>query len=102
MARVVGKLISLRQQRHFAGEPLFFEQARNNEPIATVIAFPGNDQHPLFHITSVALYDCSSDAFAGALHQREARHAVLLNRQPLHLAHLFGGDDDHRNREPCS
>src|SRR5262249_27294615 len=38
-------------------------------------------------------------ALACALHQGETRHAVLLDRQAIHLAHLRGGYDKHDRKK---
>ena len=95
MRRVGRQFIAPRQQCDFARDSLLFQQARNYETIAAVVALAGDDQHALLGSAREAFENRRGDPLAGTLHQRQARCSVFLDRQTIQLAHLRSGDNNH-------
>ena len=95
MRRVGCKLFAPRQQRDLARDAFFFQQPGDDKTIAAIVTLAGNDQHTFFGGSGETLKDRRRDTRAGALHQRQARRRVFLDRQAIQLAHLCGGDNNH-------
>ncbi len=86
-ARVPGELCRRRHAHDGHRSPGLAQQARDDEPIAAVVALAAYDRHG--PIRREAL-ERACDAGAGALHQIEARHAALLDRPAIDGAHRLG------------
>jgi hypothetical protein len=82
------------------GMRFFPQQAGNHQAVAAVIALTGDDQHAFLGSAREALDDRLRHRRAGALHEGQTRHAVLFDGQPIHFAHLRGGDNDHGSSSP--
>ena len=82
------------------GIRFFLSRRATTKPSPPLLPLPATISTPFLAARAKLLRIACVTACAGALHQCQARHAVFLDRQPIHLAHLFGGDDDHN--KPCA
>ena len=65
------------------------------KPSPPLLPLPATIKTPLLRGFDETLKNGLNNPLSGALHQRKARSAILLDRQSIHLAHLLGGYYDH-------
>ena len=91
--RVLGRVLFRRERDDADTRATPGQHARHHEPVAAVVALPGEHEHAPPGQRPVHVLDDVRGAAPCCLHEREAGDAELLDRAPVGRAHGLGGEE---------